>query len=71
MPFEETLIRHETRPLKSEFGEEEMKSWWKEKDFLTQIKEKPLTKDMTKEEIVEMIYRDIVGDIRTINFKKS
>lgn len=59
LPFEETLIRHETRPLKIEFGEEEMRIWWQEKDFLTQIKEKPLTKDMTKEEIVRIILKDV------------
>ena len=33
MSFEETLKRHQTRACRDEFGEKEMKSWWREKDF--------------------------------------
>lgn len=32
--FEETLKRHQTKPNSSEFGETEMRSWYKEKDLL-------------------------------------
>ncbi len=33
LPFEETLKRHQTKPNCHEFGEKEMRRWWKEKDF--------------------------------------
>lgn len=59
IPFEETLIRHQQKSNCHEFGEMEMRSWWKEKDFLKNIPEKLLTKDMKLEEIVDMIYKDI------------
>jgi adenylate kinase family enzyme len=62
IPFEETLIRHQQKPNCQEFGETEMRSWWKEKDFLTNIPEKLLTKDMKIEEIVDMVYRDVTYD---------
>lgn len=32
--FGETLIRHNTKPNKHEFGAEEMKNWYLEKDYL-------------------------------------
>jgi hypothetical protein len=28
VPFEETLIRHRTKPIAQEYGEPEMRSWW-------------------------------------------
>ena len=34
LPFEETLLRHSTKPNRFDFGEEEMRRWWKEKDFI-------------------------------------
>lgn len=38
-----------------------MKSWWKEKDFLTQIKEKVLTKDMNEDEIATFIFNEVTN----------
>ena len=32
--FEETLRRHNTKPKRHEYGEEKMKEWWLEKDYL-------------------------------------
>lgn len=32
--FEETLRRHDTKPKRDEYGEEKMKEWWLEKDYL-------------------------------------
>ena len=59
LPIEETLKRHIERDW-HEFGEKEMREWFVEKDFLPNIKEKILTKDMSKDEIVDMIYRDLM-----------
>lgn len=34
IPFDETLNRHDTKPKRDEYGEKEMKKWFKEKDLL-------------------------------------
>lgn len=62
LPFEETLKRHETRWKVKEFGKEEMKRWWKDRDFLGFISEKIITKELSKEEIVNMIIHDITNN---------
>lgn len=62
LPFEETLKRHETRWKVKEFGKEEMKRWWQDRDFLGFISEKIITKELSKEEIVNMIIHDITND---------
>ena len=61
IPFEETLLRHSTKPNAGEFGEAEMKSWWREKDYLKTIPEFIIGKDMAAEEIVDMIVEQIAG----------
>ena len=40
IPFEETVRRHNTRDKKQEFGEEDMRRWWREKDFSSVFNEK-------------------------------
>lgn len=59
VPFEETLKRHRTRKCKDEFGEEEMKKWWNEKDLLNFISETLLKKELTIDEIINMIYEEV------------
>lgn len=66
LSFEETLIRHMQKPNCNEFGEAEMKKWWKEKDYIEGIKEKILTKELSQEEIVDMIYYDVTKNERDI-----
>ena len=56
IPFEETVRRHQTRSKAAEFGADEMRRWWVEKDYLDLIKETPITEDMSKDEIVQEIY---------------
>ncbi|WP_174856066.1 kinase [Streptomyces hyaluromycini] len=34
VPFEETLIRHASKPQADEYGEAEMRSWYRERDLL-------------------------------------
>ena len=59
VPFEETLLRHKTKPNANEFGETEMRRWWREKDYINKIPEQLLNKAMTAEDIVDMISRQI------------
>lgn len=59
LPFEETLRRHRTKPNRDDFGEEAMRRWWREKDFIGFLPEHTLTRDLTPEQIVERICRDV------------
>lgn len=56
LPFEETLQRHATKPNRAEFGEQDMRRWWKEKDYTNVIPEKTITRDMSISNTVDMIY---------------
>ena len=56
LPFEETLQRHATKPNKADFGEQDMRRWWKEKDFINIIPEKIITKNLSISDTVDMIY---------------
>lgn len=56
LPFEETLQRHATKPNRAEFGEQDMRRWWKEKDYTNVIPEKTITRDMSISDTVDMIY---------------
>jgi len=59
IPFEETLRRHETKEKRFEFGEAEMRRWWKEKDFIGIIPEKIFNEDISSKQAVEIICKDI------------
>ena len=59
LPFEETLRRHETKPNRADFGEEDMRRWWREKDFIGFIPEKTIGEDVTLEAAAERILSDI------------
>ncbi len=61
IPFEETLNRHGTKPNKHEFGEEAMRRWWLEKDHLNISNEKIIDETHTEDEIVTMIYSDLLS----------
>ena len=56
LPFEETLQRHATKPNRADFGEQDMRRWWIEKDFINMIPEKIISKDFSISDTVEMIY---------------
>jgi hypothetical protein len=60
IPFEETLIRHQKKPNAHEFGEKEMKEWWNENDLLNIIPEVLLYKESSLNEIVDIIYKDVI-----------
>lgn len=59
LSFEETLKRHQTKPNCNEFGENDMKQWWNEKDFIESIEEKILSQELSIEETVDIIIKDI------------
>lgn len=61
IPFEETLRRHSTKPNRDEFGEEDMRRWWVEKDFLPEIRETVFKKEMSLSEAVEQICQDVAA----------
>ncbi|MCX8129408.1 MAG: kinase [Clostridia bacterium] len=59
--FEETLIRHQTKLNRNQFGENEMKRWWRERDYIGIIPEKSITNELSLEEIVQMIFSDVMS----------
>lgn len=59
LPFEETLKRHNTRDKSKEFGEEALRKWWTEKDYLPQIQEKRITQDLAMDDIINLIKNDL------------
>lgn len=59
IPFEETMARHATKHNKFSFGEQEMRRWWRERDYIGFIPEKSITSDLSLIEIVDMIYSDM------------
>lgn len=61
IPFDETLQRHQTKPNKNDFGEEAMRRWWREKDFIGFIQEKILLSNMDIQFTVKMISNDVIG----------
>ena len=63
IPFEETLKRHQTKPNCHSFGEEEMRTWWCEKDFSNVLNEVTITEEKEIESIVSDIYDSIYGDL--------
>ena len=60
IPFEETLIRHRTKPNCNDFGEEDMKRWWQEKDYLDIIPQTIIEKDLILDDTVKLIYSDVM-----------
>lgn len=60
IPFEETLNRHQYKDNSHEFGEKEMREWWNEKDLLGSIPEVCLGKELNLNEIMDLIYYDVV-----------
>lgn len=64
IPFEETLNRHKNKSNAHEFGEKEMKRWWNEKDLLDSIPEVCIHKELSLNEVVDMIYENVTMKIR-------
>lgn len=64
IPFNETLRRHNLRYKNSDFGEAEMREWWKEKDYLNVEGEKILGETLSEDELVASVLRGLLQDSR-------
>ena len=58
--FEETVRRHATKPNAHEFGELEMRQWWKDQDVLNVPGEQRIGEQLSQAEIVDLIHRDVL-----------
>ncbi len=61
LPFEETFKRHQSKPNCNDFGEEEMRRWWREKDFSEVLSEKSITSEKDAGSIVAEIYDSVLN----------
>ncbi|MBR4435527.1 MAG: kinase [Clostridia bacterium] len=59
LPFDETLKRHATKRDRFDFGEEEMRRWWNEKDYIGFIPETTILKETSLEDAVDSILKAI------------
>lgn len=57
--FEETLRRHRTKPQADEWGEEEMRAWWVDRDYLENISEATFDESVSLEAALERICCDL------------
>lgn len=60
IPFEETLRRHAGKTNALEFGEEQMKEWWRDRDYLGVENEYVINETMSQEEIINRLMQ--LGD---------
>lgn len=59
LPFEETVRRHATRPQAAEFGPEQMRDWYKERDLLPFVTETVIGPEQTLTQTVETILQKL------------
>ena len=55
------MRRHTTKPNAHEFGESEMRQWWKDQDVLDVPGEQRIGEKLAQAEIVDTIYRDVLA----------
>ncbi len=58
IPFKETILRHKQRRISS-FGEKQMRSWWKEKDYIGFIPETKFSSELSLADEIEIIMKNI------------
>ncbi len=61
LSFEETLRRHSTKPNRGDFGEKQMRRWWREKDLLSIIPERIFNEDLSLHDAMETVIRDVAA----------
>lgn len=59
LSFEETLKRHQTRNNKFEFGEDKMRSWFVEKDYLNDFNETKFDETISIQDALDIIKKDL------------
>ncbi len=62
VPFEETLKRHQLKPNAHEFGEEEMRRWWNQDDYIGNISEKIFNEENDQGEIADIILNEVIKE---------
>ena len=60
IPFDETLRRHATKPNAHEFGEAEMRQWWRSYDVLGVKEEQIFNEKMSADAMLRKILNDCV-----------
>lgn len=60
IPFEETLVRHQTKANRADFGEDAMGRWWREKDLSPQLNEHLLTAEISLDAAEEQICQTLI-----------
>ena len=58
LSFEETVLRHKTK-IDTDFGEEKMKLWFAEKDFIGLENERSVSEEVSEDEMVNIILDDL------------
>ena len=58
IPFGETLRRHATKPNAHEFGEAEMRQWWRSSDVLGVKEEQIFNEKMSADDMLKNIVND-------------
>ncbi len=53
--LEETIRRHSTRPQSAEFGPDDMRGWYRPRDFLTSIRERVIEETSTLAQTIDLI----------------
>ncbi|MDY0407256.1 kinase [Virgibacillus sp. 179-BFC.A HS] len=59
LPFEETVLRHNSRDKRIEFGEDSLRAWWNPNDYLGVDGETKLTSDMLQDDVLELILNQL------------
>ncbi|MEH7252032.1 kinase [Neobacillus niacini] len=55
LTFEETVIRHNSRTKKMEFGEDSLRAWWNPNDYLGVDGESLITNEMSENDVLNLI----------------
>lgn len=55
LSFEETVLRHNSREKKMEFGEDSLRAWWNPNDYFGVDGEMKFTSDMLQDDILKVI----------------
>jgi thymidylate kinase len=63
--LEETVKRHDTKPNKNEFGEKELRAWYKKKDFLECVVEEIISERNDVSETIKIIKKVSEFEMRT------
>ena len=55
------MKRHATKRNKFDFGEEEMRRWWNEKDYIGFIPETNILKDVSLDDAIDLIMKAVTA----------